>query len=279
MKSIVTFAGLLLAAIGTAGTVMADEIRLAVKHDHLWGSCEGELIFDDAGVQYETRQAKHARKWKYEDIQQLGIEPEKVVVLTYRDRLRYLGKDQRLEFEVKGEVKDSLRAYVEQKLTRPLVSSVLPAESAVRHRIPVKHHRALRGTEGVLEFSDRYVIYRTENQRDSRIWQYEDLLSVGSTGPYQLRITAMERTGGEYGGGRNFVFDLKEKLTEQAYDFFWNKINRPRIDGVSTEERDSSGVTGVGKRQCVFAMEISSVRLWIPNGFRGHLRARLLPCS
>ena len=249
MKRILTFAGLLLTTITPCSMVMADETRLAVKHDHLWGHCEGELIFNDAGVQYETRQAKHARKWKYEDVQQLGIEPKKVVVLTYRDRLRYLGKDQRFEFEVKGEVKDSLRAYVEQKLTRPLVSSVLPGESAVRYRIPVKHHRALRGTQGVLEFCDRYVIYRTEDQRDARIWQYEDLLSMSSTGPYQLRITAMERTGGEYGGGRNFVFDLKEKLTEQAYDFLWNKINRPRIDGVpSTEERVSSGVNGIGKR-------------------------------
>ena len=171
-----------------------------------------------------------------------------MVVLTYRDRLRYLGKDQRFDFEVKGKVDDSLRAYLEERLTRPLVSSVLPQESVVRYRIPAKHHRTIRGTQGVLEFSDRHVVYRTEDQTDSRIWQYEDLLSVGSTGPYQLRITAMERTGGEYGGGRNFVFALKEKLPERVYDFLWNKINRPRIDGTSSgEERAPSGVAGVGR--------------------------------
>jgi len=231
MKRIVTIAGLLMASVAAFGFAAGEETRMAVKHDHLFGSCKGELVFDDSGVQYLSEQAKHARKWKYEDIQQLGIEPKKLVVLTYRDRARYLGQDERFTFEVTaGQVNDSLREFLEQKVTRPLVSSVLPEESAVRYRIPVKHHKTLSGTQGVLEFSDRYVMYRTEDQRDSRIWKYEDLVSVGSTGPYQLRITAMERTGGEYGGGRNFVFSLKERLAEAAYDFLWNKINRPRID-------------------------------------------------
>jgi len=237
MKVAVTFAVLLLTTTAAFGLETAAETRVAVKHDHLFGSCKGELIVNDSGVEYETKEAKHARKWKYQDIQQLGIEPRKVVVLTYRDRLRYLGQDERFTFEVtNGQVKDSLRTYLEQKLTRPLVSSVLPEETAARHRIPVKHRKAFSGTEGVLEFSDEYVIYRTENHRDARIWKYEDLVSVGSTGPYQLRITAMERTGGEFGGGKNFVFDLKEKLPEQAYDYLWNKINRPRIDGSSAEK-------------------------------------------
>jgi len=232
MKSAVTLVLLALVPAGAFASKSAEQTRLAVKHDHLWGSCSGELLFDETGVEYQTEEADHARKWKYVDIQQLGIEPKKVVVLTYRDRLRYLGRDDRFTFNVTdGEVKDSLRAYLEQKVTRPLVSSVVPEESGVRYRIPVKHRKALSGTEGVLELSDRYLIYRTEEQRDVRIWKYEDVVSVGSTGPYQLRITAMERTGGEFGGGKNFVFDLKAKLSEPAYDYLWNKINRPRIDG------------------------------------------------
>ncbi|RPJ56718.1 MAG: hypothetical protein EHM23_22755 [Acidobacteria bacterium] len=241
MKKAVTFAGLLL--IGLLSQAKAEETRLAVKHDHLWKSCQGVLIFDDQGVRYETKELKHARNWKYEDIQQLGIEPKKVVVLTYQDRKLYLGKDERFTFVVtEGQVDDSLRALLESRLTRPLVSSVLPEETGVKYRIPVRHRKTVTGTQGLLEFSDHYVIYRTPDQRDSRIWKYEDLVSVGTTGPYQLRITATERTGGEFGGGRNFVFDLKEKLPAGAYDFLWNKINRPKIDGVSSEpERASVG--------------------------------------
>ncbi|MFB3902538.1 MAG: hypothetical protein ACE15E_03735 [Acidobacteriota bacterium] len=232
MKWMATLAGLVMTAGAAFGLSPAQETRLPVKHDHFLGSCQGELIFSDSGVEYATREDDHARSWKYENIQQLGIEPKKVVILTWRDRLRYLGRDEKFTFEViDGQVKDSLRAYLEQKLTRPLVSSVLPEEGAARYRIPVKHRKALTGTQGVLELTDRYVIYRTDEPHDARIWQYEELLSVGTTGPYQLRITAMERTGGEYGSGRNFVFDLKEKLPEQAYDFLWNKINRPRIEG------------------------------------------------
>lgn len=246
MNRIVTFAALLVTAINIVGMAVAEETRLAVKHDHLWKSCQGELIFDDQGVRYETKEVKHARNWKYEDIQQLGIEPKKVVVLTYHDRKLYLGKDERFTFLViEGQVDDSLRAFLETRLTRPLVSSVLPEEAGVKYRIPVRHRKTFTGTEGVLEFSDQYVIYRTDDQRDSRIWKYDDLVSIGSTGPYQFRITATERTGGEYGGGRNFVFDLKEKLPEQTYDYVWNKINRPRIDGASQEAERASSPSGL----------------------------------
>ncbi len=231
MYNMAKLAGLLGIAVGSFGLVMAEETRLAVKHDHLLGSCEGQLIFNDTGVRYETKEAKHGRKWTYQDIQQLGIDPQKVTVLTYKDRPRYLGKDERVTFEVtQGRVDDSLRAFLEGKLTRPLMSSVLPEEAAAKYRIPVKHRKAFSGTQGVLELSEHYVIYRTAEQDDARIWRYDELVSIGSTGPYQLRITAMERTGGEYGGGKNFVFDLKEKLPERAYDYLWNKINRPRID-------------------------------------------------
>ncbi len=246
MKRIATLAGLLVTALGAFGPVMAEETRLAAKHDHLFRSCKGQLIFNENGVQYETKEAKHARNWNYADIQQLGIEPGKVTVLTYRDRLLYMGKDERFTFEVtEGQVKDPLRAFLEERLTRPLVSSVLPAETPAEYRIPVKHRKAFRGTEGVLELADRYVIYRTKDPRDARIWQYDEIISVGSTGPYQLRITAMERTGGEYGGGKNFVFDLKGELPDVAYDYLWNKINRPRIDGVTPDGERAVSERGV----------------------------------
>lgn len=222
---------LLLVAVGLDSLILAEETRLAVKHDHLFGSCEGQLIFTESGVDYQTNKADHARHWRYEDIQQIGLEPKKIEILTYHDRALLLGKDQRFEFGVtEGQVPDSLRTYLETRLARPVVSSVLPPEAQPRHRIPVRHRKTVSGTEGALELYDTYLVYRTSETRDSRVWRYDDLLSIGSTGPYQLRITALERTGGEYGDGKNFVFDLKARLSEQIYDFLWNKVNRPRID-------------------------------------------------
>ncbi|HXK62285.1 MAG TPA: hypothetical protein PLP42_20560 [Acidobacteriota bacterium] len=235
MKSIFALSFLLISPISLFGE--AEKFTLAVKHDHLWGSCEGRLVFEEQKVRYETEKKDHAQEWDYLDIQQIAIEPNKVVVLTYRDRKLYLGKDEKFTFEViEGPVNEPLRAFLEEKLTRPLVSSVLPEELDVRYRIPVKHRKILGGSEGVLELSEKYVVYRTGDSRDARVWRYDELLSIGSTGPYQLRITAMEQTGGEYAGGRNFVFDLKQKLSTAAYDYLWDKINRPRINALPSGE-------------------------------------------
>jgi hypothetical protein len=242
MKQVLNPAKVLLVAVIFTAWVRAEEIKLPVKHDHFWGSCTGQLRFTDEGIRYETDEEKHARQWSYEDLQQVAIEPEKIVILTYRDRLLHLGQDERFTYDVvEGQVSDSLRVYLEGKVGRPLVSTVLPQEEPARYRLPVRHRKVFRGTEGVLELGEQYLIYRPKQAGEGRIWRYDEILSVGSTGPYQLRVTAMERTGGEYGSGKNFVFDLKQKLPEQAYDYLWNKINRPRIDGENPPAETAAG--------------------------------------
>jgi len=74
------------------------------------------------------------------------------------------------------------------------------------------------------------VVYKTSHRSDSRIWRYEDLSSIGTTGPFQLRLSGMERTNGEHGAEKNFIFDLKRRLDPEIYDFLWRKINLPRIN-------------------------------------------------
>jgi len=49
----------------------------------------------------------------------------------------------------------------------------------------------------------------------------------------------MERTNGEYGAAKNFVFDLKRRLDTEIYDFLWRKINLPRISSRSCRHRYS----------------------------------------
>ena len=49
----------------------AQEVRFPVRHDHVIGSCAGELIFREDRIEYATHDAKHARVWKYGDIQQI----------------------------------------------------------------------------------------------------------------------------------------------------------------------------------------------------------------
>jgi hypothetical protein len=201
-----------------------------VEHDHLWRSCKGELVFGDATVEYSTPNAEHARAWKYEDIQQLEIGPERISILTYNVRKIELGADQSFNFKVlSGRLTDEFRRQLEAKLSRPLVSSIIPDATAARYTIPARHRKFLDDSQGMLELGEEYVIYRADKPTDSRVWRYDELLSVGSTGPFQLRLGAVKKTGGEYGEEKNYVFDLKRKLEPEEYDFIWEKIHRPKI--------------------------------------------------
>jgi hypothetical protein len=208
---------------------------LAVEHRHTFKNCSGELVFRNDRLEYFTANAKHAREWKYQDIQQLGLlDAKEILVLTYEDQKFKFGKDRGFRFTVtKGEVSPALWSFLQSKQTKPLVSAVFPKDMNPRYQIPVKHHLGFGGSQGVLEISDKYIVYKTDAKKDSRIWRYEDITSIGTTGPYQLRLTTPDRMEGEYGGDRNFVFSLKQRLKPEIYDFIWWKINGPQISSIA----------------------------------------------
>ena len=211
--------------------LQAQEVRFPVRHDRLLRDRTGELIFGETGIEYRTKEKGDARTWKYEDIQQLGLlSPKELTILTYEDSKWKLGKDLFYRFKITtGEITPALWTQLQAKLKRPVVSALIPPDIAPKFTIPVKHLRGFSGTQGMLEIGDEYIIYKTAVPKDSRIWRYQDISSVGTTGPYQLRLTSMDRTEGESGGERNFVFSLKERLAPEAYDFIWWKINGPQI--------------------------------------------------
>jgi hypothetical protein len=189
-----------------------------VEHAHRLRSCKGKLVFGDTTVDFTSEKKKHSHSWKYEDIQQLDLDSKRVVLLTYDRRKIELGADQSFTFKLlSGTIGNQFRVEMEKKLARPLVSSVLPEQIAVRFSIPARHRLVLNSTQGVLEFGDECMIYRSEKADDSRIWRYKELESIGSTGPFQLRIGALEK---------DYVFDLKRLLLPEEYDFIWLKVTR-----------------------------------------------------
>jgi len=206
---------------------LADETRFQVKHDHGIRSCRGELVFRDDGVEYVTSHKKDARTWKYVDIQQLGLKSDKrISVVTYEDRKLQFGKDKLFNFELTaGSIPPALAGALQTRLTKPLVSAVIPELRAAKYELPVKHQHALGGCQGSLEIGEHEIVYKTSHSSDSRIWRYDQLTSIGSTGPFQLRLSSMERTGGEYGAEKNFIFDLKRRLDPEIYDFLWKRVN------------------------------------------------------
>jgi hypothetical protein len=221
------FGGLLLAC----SALQAQEERFPVRHISLLTDRTGELIFGETGIEYRTKDKGDARTWKYEDIQQLGLlSPKELTVITYEDSKWKFGKDLFYRFTITaGEITPALWTRLQAKLRRPVVSALIPPNIAPKFTIPVKHLRGFSGTQGMLEICDEYIIYKTDVPKDSRIWRYRDISSVGTTGPYQLRLTSMDRAENESGGERNFVFSLKERLAPEVYDFIWWKINGPQI--------------------------------------------------
>jgi len=197
----------------------ATAVTFQVRHDHLLGSCTGDLVFTDAAVEYRASKTGHARTWKYEDIQQLELAPGHISILTYEGRKLELG-DRSFDFNVlAGEVDEAFRRDMENRLTRPLVSSVIPEQAQARYTIPARRRRfAGGGSQGVLEFGDLYLVYRAGDAKASQIWRYDELQSIGTTGPFQLRVD-------------NHVFDLKRRLRTEEYDFLWDKVNLPGISG------------------------------------------------
>ena len=211
--------------------LLGAEIRIKVKHDHGVKSCQGELVFGDTGIEYVTSHTKDARAWKFEEIQQLGLlGPKKISLLTYEDQKLEFGKDKIFNFELTGGViPESLGVFLEGKLTRPLVTELIPVDIHAQYQIPVKHQHTFGGCQGTLEISEHYIAYKTSDKDHSRLWRYEDLSSMGSTGPFQLRLSTLERTGGENGSEKNYIFTLKRRLEQKISDFIWWKLNGPQI--------------------------------------------------
>jgi hypothetical protein len=211
--------------------LQAQEVRFPVMHVRLLKNRTGELVFGETGIEYRTKEKKAAHTWKYEDIQQFGLlSPKELTILTYEDSKWKFGKDLFYRFKITaGEITPAFWARLQAKLKRPVVSALIPPDIIPKFTIRVKHLRGFRGTQGMLEISDQYILYKTDVPKDSRIWRYQDISSVGTTGPYQLRLTSMDRANGEFGGERNFVFSLKERLPSEAYDFIWWKINGAQI--------------------------------------------------
>jgi hypothetical protein len=198
-----------------------------VEHSHSWRSCKGKLVFGDTTVEYIAEKKEHSRSWKYEDIQQLAIVPGRISILTFNARKIEFGADQAFNFKLlSGELSDQFRMEISRKLTRPIVSGILPEKIDARFSIPARHRLFLKGSQGILEFGETTIAYRADEPGNSRIWRYDELLSMGSTGPFQLRLGALQKTGGEYGEEKNYVFDLKRRMTSEEYDFIWEKINR-----------------------------------------------------
>jgi hypothetical protein len=222
-------AGCLILAL-LAGQLLSAEVTYRVRHDHLFRDRPGVLVLDRQGISFKEvtkkKMAGHSGRWNYEDLQQILLAPDRIVLVTYRDRKWRLGIDQEYEFRLLAG-QDITPAYTLLKdlLDRRLVAALADPAAAVLWEVPVKLLGAIEGSEGVLRVGPDRIVYETARRRHSRTWRYQDIDNVSSSDPYRLTLTTYERAKLDYGGRKSFHFALKRPLAPGQYDLLWRKLN------------------------------------------------------
>ena len=224
-----TIATLLLFASVAVAAAAPPPFELTVKRDQVLGKSKGTLLFGTDVVEYRTTDKDDARSWRYDDVKQVQIlSPTRVTILTYEDRGHLaFGRDREFEFTVvNGLVSPDLVTFLLERITRPVVTAVMPHDiGEPLFRVRVKHERQGRGSEGTLLLFDRQLLYLSEREGESRFWRFSDIASVLRLTRYRLQVTAYE------GGGdstRLFVFDLKSELPPGFYEALWAHVNPPQ---------------------------------------------------
>lgn len=227
MASVVTASvGFLLALASVAS---AQEFTFRVEHDHAIGSCKGELLINQDGVEYRTGKKEHARKWTYTDIEMMKLRsPRKVEILTYESARMKLGRDRTFEFKVLDkEVTKDVSDFLLNRVERPLSTTFVASVEKPQYSIPVRHRQSFGGDQGTLKIYADGIAYDSVGTKSSRLWRWTDIQSISRMGPYQFAVTTYEPKFG--GPTRTYNFDLKERMDDDAYDFVWSRIYKPTL--------------------------------------------------
>ena len=236
-------AALMLSAFLSGAEASAAEYRYKVKHDHVRKYCVGELVINDEGVEYATREKGHSRKWQYADVKLLMlVSPTRLKVLSYEDGRLKVG-DRDFSFELtEGELTKEVSDFVLSKVARPVSTTFVPASSEEPvYSIPVRHRRRLGGDEGVLRVYPAGVAYESAAGGDnSRYWRWSDIQGVGRSGKFSLSVKTYEPELG--GPTKSFDFDLKERAGDEVYDYMWDRVygvtgRLPSAAGIATLAR------------------------------------------
>jgi hypothetical protein len=182
------------------------------------------LIIATEGIEYRTAHAAHARRWAFEEIRMIVLASRREIVLhTYEAHRWALGRDRAFRFTTLSEIPAAVSAFLLTRVHRPLATSFVHAEGTPLQEIAVRHRHRVGGCQGTIRiYADRIVYESRDRPRDSRSWRWSDIQRVGRFGPYHLEITTYEP---EFGGPtRAYVFDLKTSLSEEVYDFVWERV-------------------------------------------------------
>ena len=175
----------------------------------------GHLVFSDSGVAYRSQNGKTSIEIPYEDIREADVSaPRKIRLETYDIVKRRLLEHRSYEFELAEDHGSDLARFLAERLKRPIIGAYDLAGEG-RFSVPAYHRHLLGGAHGVLEIGPDAIQFKTETNADSRTWLYRDIQTIGTSGPFNFRVSTDSET---------YNFDLKERLPEAAYDLAWSKL-------------------------------------------------------
>ena len=215
-----------------------------VHHAHWRRSCVGTLTISQDGILFDERtpvkkgKPPHHFTWAFADMQQLLMEPKRITILTYEDVISKFGVDRQYTFELQGDATfDNAYASLKNRLDQRFVSAIPDSSIQPIWKIAVKHELGYtQGSQGILAIGEDRIVYRTENQRDSRTWRYSDIDNISMEGPFQLTLTTFERERTHYGNRKSFNFQLKEALSEARFNDLWQRLEKGRSHGILTQK-------------------------------------------
>jgi len=203
-----------------AWAMAATAAQFPMRHRHLRGGCEGTLEVSEAGVRFAGPKG-HAWQWKLDEIRQLELAPDRIVVVSYENgRLPWTERS----FEFSGAVPAvELYALLRDRMDQRLVAELAQPAGGAVWSLPVRHvGRA--GSLGTLELMAETIAYRIPSKYGSRTWRYTDIAGISSSGPFQLTITTFELAPAQYGGRKDFNFELQQPIAEDRYNELWLRI-------------------------------------------------------
>jgi hypothetical protein len=200
-----------------AGLLRAQDLTASARHQHWRKGGAGTLTFDPEGVRWEEtgKKQEHSRTWKYEEIQRLELSPSRLRIMTYEDVRWQFGRDREYDFDdlsdgTAGGLYSFLRGRLDQRLVAHLADPAAPV-----FEIPAKLLHGARGANGRLELEADRIVFDAGAGSDSRLWRSQDIMSVSSSGPFELTINTIE--------GEN-RFQLKRRLPEEEYENLWRRV-------------------------------------------------------
>lgn len=232
----------LLVGILAISAVGAADLNYEVKHHRALKDHAGILTIGDKGVGYQQVKAMKKQsadqgkppklervQFDYQDIQELWVSPNKIVLVTYKDRRWLFGIDKEFEFELAdGQSFEAAFAMLKDKLDRRFVAAIAALQTEAEWELPVKLLGTIKGSEGILLVTSDRIVYRTTSPRQSRTWRLQDIENISTSDRYQLTLTTYERAKTHYGSMKGFNFQLKQPLDEGRFESLWKKLNREK---------------------------------------------------